>query len=168
VTDKAGWGKKMAAGSGMGLSISSAQERNTPTWTGCVVEVDVNKSTGEFKVKKMTIAIDVGTAVNPDAVKAQVEGSALWGLSIAIKEQAIMQDGAIQQTNFDTYDVLRMEDVPEMDITVLSPGQYPVGCGEPGVTVVAPAIANAIFNASGVRVRDLPITPDTIKNAVTG
>jgi isoquinoline 1-oxidoreductase subunit beta len=167
-TDKAEWGKKMAEGSGMGLSISSAQERATPTWTACVVEVDVDKSNGNYKVKKMTIAIDVGTAVNPDAVKAQVEGSALWGLSIATKEEATMEDGAIQQTNFDTYDVLRMEDVPEMDVIVLSPGEYPVGCGEPGVTVVAPAIANAIFNATGVRVRHLPMTPEAIKEALTG
>ncbi len=168
VTDKAGWGKKMAAGSGMGLSISSAQERNTPTWTGCVAEVDVNKSSGEYKVKKLTVVIDVGTAVNPDAVKAQVEGSVLWGLSIATKEQADMKDGAIQQENFDTYDVLRMADMPELDITVLSPGQYPTGCGEPGVTVVAPAVANAIFDASGARIRSLPITPQAIKDGAIG
>lgn len=166
VTDKAGWGKKMAEGKGMGLAISSAQERNTPSWTGCVVEVDVDKSTGEYKVEKITIAIDVGTAVNPDGVAAQVEGSALWGLSLATKEQAMMENGSIQETNFDTYNVLRMEDVPEMDVIVLSPGHYPTGCGEPGVTVVAPALANAIFNAVGSRVRDLPITPEAVKGAI--
>lgn len=164
--DKAGYGSKLPDGEGIGIACVSAQERTTPTWTACATHVAVDKATGDFRVKKMTLVIDVGTAVNPDGVRAQVEGGALWGLSLATKEVATMADGAIQQDNFDTYTPLRMEDMPDVDVTVVSPGHYPVGCGEPGVTVVAPTIANAIFAASGARVRSLPITPEAVKSAL--
>ena len=89
------------------------------------------------------------------------------GLSLATKEMATMENGAIVEDNYDTYTPVRMEDVPEMNIEIVSDGQYPAGVGEPAVTVVAPAIANAIFSATGVRVRDLPITPEKVK-AATG
>ena len=164
--DKAGYGKKMAANTGIGIACVSAQERATPTWTACASQVHVDPKTGEFKVEKMTLVIDVGTAVNPDGVRAQVEGGALWGLSLATKEFATMENGAIQQDNFDTYTPVRMEDMPDIDVTVVSPGHYPVGAGEPGVTVVAPTIANGIFAASGARVRDLPITAAAVKAAM--
>lgn len=164
--DKAGYGGSMPSGTGVGLAAVSAQERATPTWTACAAQVAVDKSTGEFDIQKLTLVIDVGTAVNPDGVRAQVEGGALWGVSLATKELATMENGAIQQDNFDTYTPLRMEDMPELDVTVLSTGHYPVGAGEPGVTVTAPAIANAIFAASGARVRDLPITPEKVKAAL--
>ena len=136
------------------------------TPSGLIAEVTVDASSGEFTVDKLTIAMDVGTAVNPDGVRAQIEGSVLWGLSIATKEQATMKDGAIEQDNFDSYTPLRMADMPELDITIESPGHYPTGCGEPGVTAVAPAIANAIFNAVGARVRSLPITAEAVKAAM--
>lgn len=164
--EKSGYGKSMGDGVGVGLAAVTAQERNSPTWTACAAQVKVDKATGEFSVQKLTLVIDVGTAVNPDGVKAQVEGGALWGVSLATKEAATMENGAIQQDNFDTYTPLRMEDMPEIDVTVVSPGHYPAGCGEPGVTVTAPAIANAIFAASGARVRELPITPEKVKAAL--
>ena len=99
-------------------------------------------------------------------MKAQVEGGALWGVSLATQEIATLTNGAIDQDNYDTYTPLRMEDVPEIDVTVVGDGHYPAGAGEPGVTVTAPAIANAVFAASGARVRDLPITPEKIKAAL--
>lgn len=164
--EKSGYGTSMGDGAGIGLAAVSAQERNSPTWTACAAQVKVDKATGDFKIEKLTLVIDVGTAVNPDGVKAQVEGGALWGVSLATKEMATMENGAIQQDNFDTYTPLRMEDIPEIDVTVLSTGHYPAGAGEPGVTVTGPAIANAVFAASGARVRDLPITPEKIKAAM--
>lgn len=164
--EKSGYGKDMGDGVGVGLAAVTAQERNSPTWTACAAQVKVDKATGEFRIQKLTLVIDVGTAVNPDGVRAQVEGGALWGVSLATKEVATMENGAIQQDNYDTYTPLRMEDMPEIDVTVVSPGHYPAGCGEPGVTVTAPAIANAIFAASGARVRDLPITPEKVKAAL--
>jgi isoquinoline 1-oxidoreductase beta subunit len=168
VVEKSGYGKKqLPQGRAQGIAVVSSQERNTPTWTACVAEVSVDKSTGVVTLHKVTIAIDVGTMVNPDGALAQVEGATLWGVSLALYEQATMKNGNIVQANFDTYTPLRMAQVPELDIHILNTGNYPSGVGEPAVTVVAPAIANAVFNASGARVRTLPLTPDRVKAAMT-
>jgi len=167
VVEKSGYGKaKLPEGHAQGVAVVSSQERNTPTWTACVAEVSVDKSTGVVTVHKLTIAIDVGTTVNPDGARAQVEGSTLWGLSLALYEQASMRNGQIVQQNFDSYTPVRMANVPELDIHILNTGNYPSGVGEPAVTVVSPAIANAVFNASGARVRTLPLTPDRVKAAL--
>lgn len=164
--EKSGYGKKqLPKGHGMGLAAVSSQERNTPTWTAGVAEVSVDKD-GVVTLHKMTIAIDVGTTVNPDGVRAQVEGATLWGVSLALYEQAMMKNGGIEQANFDTYTPLRMAQMPELDIHVVATGNYPAGVGEPAVTVVAPAVANAVFNAVGARVRTLPLTPDKVKAAM--
>ena len=159
----AGYGtKKLPKGEGMGVACVSSQERATASWTACVAHVAVNDS-GEVKVKKLTVATDVGTQVNPDGIRAQVEGAALWGMSLALFEKATMKDGAIEQTNFDTYTPMRMSQIPEVAIAVIANGESPTGAGEPAVTVVAPALANAIHNAVGARVRSLPITADAVK-----
>jgi isoquinoline 1-oxidoreductase len=121
---------------------------------------------GTVKVKKLTVATDVGTAVNPDGVRAQVMGGAQWGLSLATLEKATMKDGALQQDNFDSYTPARMADMPEIEVAVIANGEPARGTGEPTVTVVAPAIGNAIFNAVGARVRGLPITSDSVKEAM--
>jgi isoquinoline 1-oxidoreductase beta subunit len=164
--EKSGYGKKQfPKGHAQGIAVVSSQERNTPTWTAGVAEVSVGKD-GVVKLHKMTIAIDVGTSVNPDGVRAQVEGATLWGVSLALYEQATMKNGNIVQSNFDTYTPLRMSQVPELDIHVLNTGNYPAGVGEPAVTVVAPAIANAVYNAVGARVRTLPLTPERVKAAM--
>jgi isoquinoline 1-oxidoreductase subunit beta len=112
------------------------------------------------------VATDVGTAVNPDGVRAQVMGGAQWGLSLATLEKATMKDGALQQDNFDSYTPARMADMPEIEVAVIANGEPARGTGEPTVTVVAPAIGNAIFNAVGARVRGLPITSDSVKEAM--
>jgi CO/xanthine dehydrogenase Mo-binding subunit len=162
----AGYGtKKLPKGEGMGIACVSSQERKTASWTACVAHVAVAPS-GEIKVKKLTVATDVGTAVNPDGIRAQVEGGALWGLSLALYEKATMKDGGIEQSNFDTYTPLRMSQVPEVAVNVIANGDKPTGVGEPAVTVVAPAIGNAIFNACGARVRALPITAEAVKAAM--
>ncbi|MDO8980560.1 MAG: molybdopterin-dependent oxidoreductase [Afipia sp.] len=159
----AGYGtKKLPKGEGMGVACVSSQERATASWTACVAHVAVNDS-GEVKVKKLTVATDVGTQVNPDGIRAQVEGAALWGMSLALFEKATMKDGAIEQTNFDTYTPMRMSQVPEVALAIIANGEPATGVGEPAVTVVAPALANAIYNAVGARVRSLPITADAVK-----
>jgi isoquinoline 1-oxidoreductase subunit beta len=164
---RSGYGAtKLGPDEGMGVACVSSQERNSPTWTACVAHVAVNRATGAVKVKKLTLAMDVGTAINPDGVRAQIEGSANWGTSLALHEGATMKNGAIEQTNFDGYMSMRMEDAPEIDISIISNGDAPVGCGEPGVTVVGPAIANAIFKAVGARVRTLPMASAAIKAAI--
>jgi CO/xanthine dehydrogenase Mo-binding subunit len=159
----AGYGTvKLPKGEGMGVACVSSQERATASWTACVAHVAVAPS-GEVKVKKLTVATDVGMQVHPDNIRAQVEGAALWGLSLAMHERATLKDGGIEQTNFDTYTPLRMSQVPEVAVNVIANGDKPTGVGEPAVTVVAPAIGNAIFNACGARVRSLPITAAAVK-----
>jgi isoquinoline 1-oxidoreductase beta subunit len=163
----AGYGAiKLPKGEGMGVACVSSQERKTSTWTAAVAHVAVDEA-GVVKVKKLTVATDVGIAINPDGIRAQVVGGASWGLSLAMHEKATMKDGAIEQSNFDTYKPLRMSQVPEIDVAIIANGDaYPRGVGEPAVTVIAPALANAIFNAVGARVRSLPITPEAVKGAM--
>jgi isoquinoline 1-oxidoreductase subunit beta len=157
--------KQLPKGEGMGVACVSSQERATASWTACVAHVAVAPS-GEVKVKKLTVATDVGTQVHPDNIRAQVEGAALWGLSLALYEKATLKDGGIEQTNFDTYTPLRMSQVPEVAISVIANGEKATGVGEPAVTVIAPAIGNAIFNACGARIRSLPITAEAVKGAM--
>ena len=164
---RSGYGAtKLGQNEGMGVACVSSQERTFPTWTACVAHVKVDPSSGEITLKKITIAMDVGTVVNPDGVRAQIEGSVFWGASLALLENATMKDGGIEQSNFDTYTPMRMSQMPELDISIISNGEPAVGCGEPAVTVIAPAIANAIFNAVGARVRSLPITAEAVKAAM--
>src|SRR5882672_1668606 len=152
--------------SGIGIACVSSQERATATWTACAAQVEVNPASGEFKVNRLTLAMDLGTVVNPNGVQAQIEGSALWGMSLALFEKAPLQNGALQVGNFESYTPMRMSQMPDLDISVISSNDPASGCGEPGVTVVAPAIANAIFNAVGARVRSLPITAEAVKAAM--
>jgi CO/xanthine dehydrogenase Mo-binding subunit len=157
--------KQLPKGEGMGVACVSSQERASASWTACVAHVAVLPS-GEVKVKKLTVATDVGTQVHPDNIRAQVEGAALWGLSLAMYEKATLKDGGIEQTNFDTYTPLRMSQVPEVAVSVIANGEKATGVGEPAVTVIAPALGNAIFNACGARVRALPITAEAVKGAM--
>ena len=152
--------------SGIGVACVSSQERATATWTACAAQVEVNPANGEFKVNRLTLAMDLGTVVNPDGVKAQIEGSALWGMSLALFEKAPLENGALQVSNFNDYTPMRMSQMPDLDISIIASNDPASGCGEPGVTVIAPAIANAIFNAVGARVRSLPITAEAVKAAI--
>ena len=162
----AGYGtKKLEKGEGLGVACVSSQERGTASWTACVAHVAVGAD-GAVKVKKLTVATDIGTAINPDGIRAQVMGGAQWGMSLALLEKATMKDGAIEQTNFDSYTPMRMADIPEIEVAIIANGDPVRGTGEPTVTVIAPALANAIFNAVGARVRSLPITTEAIKGAM--
>jgi CO/xanthine dehydrogenase Mo-binding subunit len=161
-----GYGKKsLPKNTAMGMACSFGQERTMPTWVACVAEVSVDPETGVYQVKKLTLVADVGTIVNPDSTIAQMQGGLLWGLSLATKESSSVLNGAIVQKDFSGYNPLRMKDVPQIEVHLIGSQFYPVGSGEPATTVVAPAIANAIAKAVGARVRDLPITPEKVKNA---
>jgi isoquinoline 1-oxidoreductase len=164
---RSGYGAiKLGPHEGMGVACVSSQERSSPTWTACVAHVKVDPSTGEVTLKKVTVAMDVGTIVNPDGVRAQIEGSIFWGTSLALLEKGSLRDGGIEQTNFDSYTPMRMSQMPEIDVSIIGNGEPAVGCGEPAVTVIAPAIGNAVFNAVGARVRSLPITAEAVKAAM--
>ena len=137
-----------------------------PTWTACAAQVHVNRDTGKVTCQKLTLVLDAGTIVHPDGALAQVEGAALWGLSMALHEGTEFENGQVRATNLNGYTPLRMTDVPELDIEFVPSTETPVGLGEPPTTVVAPAISNAIFAAVGVRLRHLPIRPQAVLDAL--
>jgi CO/xanthine dehydrogenase Mo-binding subunit len=146
--------------------VSSAEERQSPTWVACCAKVTVDPGTGTYRIDKLTIAMDMGLAINPGNIKAQVMGSALWGASQVMSERLTYKNGAIEQSNFHDYQTIRQTEVPEFDIQLIESGRHPVGVGEPASTVVAPAVANAIFNAVGARVRHMPITPAAVLEGI--
>jgi isoquinoline 1-oxidoreductase beta subunit len=145
VAEKAGWGGAMPADSGLGVATTFGQERDMPTGVACVARVRVDRASGRVLVEKLTLVVDAGTVVHPDSAEAQVEGAALWGLSMALHEGSAFVNGQPKDTNLDTYTPLRMGDVPEVEIEFLPSTEVPVGLGEPATTVVGPAIGNAIF-----------------------
>lgn len=163
---KAGWGQPLPRDTGLGIATSFGQERDMPTWVGCAARVHVDRASGRVTVEKLTLVTDAGTIVDPDGALAQTQGAALWGLSMALHEGTQFDKGMVQDVNLDSYMPLRIADVPDMDISFIESTLAPVGLGEPGVTVVAPAIGNAIFAATGARLRHLPITPEAVKHAL--
>jgi len=164
--DKAGWGKDLPIGVGMGIATTFGQERDMPTWSACVAQVAVDKATGKVTLQKLTVVIDAGTIVHPDGALAQTEGAALWGASMALHEGTEFVNGQVKDVNLSSYRPMRMSDVPELDIEFVDSELQSVGLGEPATTVVGPAIGNAIFAASGARVRHLPITAEAVKRAL--
>jgi CO/xanthine dehydrogenase Mo-binding subunit len=168
LAQKAGWGSATPKDVGLGVATTFGQERDMPTWVGCVARVRVDRTSGRVTVEKLTLVVDAGTVIHPDSAEAQVEGGALWGLSMALHEGSEFVQGQPKDTNLDTYTPLRMGDVPELEIEFLPSTETPVGLGEPATTPIAPAIANAIFAASGARVRHLPIRPEAVRQALAG
>ena len=166
VAQKAGWGSATPKDVGLGVATTFGQERDMPTWVACVARVRVDRTSGRVTVEKLTLVVDAGTIIHPDSAEAQVEGGALWGLSMALHEGSEFVQGQPKDTNLDTYTPLRMGDVPELEIEFLPSTETPVGLGEPATTAVAPAIGNAIFAASGARVRHLPIRPEAVQQAL--
>ena len=157
VTRRAEWGRQMPVNEGLGVAVGHGQERGMPTWVACVAHVAVDVASGEVALKKLWQTIDVGTVVNPDGAMAQAEGAALWGVSLALHEGARFNAGEVAEQNLDRYTPLRMRDVPELDISFVDSQEFPSGLGEPPLIPVAPAIGNAVFAATGQRVRKLPI-----------
>ena len=167
VADRSGWGTPLPANVGRGIACVSAQEKKTPTWTATAIQAKVDPATGNVRVEKIICAVDCGIVVNPDGVRSQVEGSLLFGLSNAIKEKGTIAKGTLEQKNFDTYQVLRMSDLPDVvEVHVVQSTEYPTGVGEPGATTIAPALSNAIFAATGARVRQVPLQPDRVLRAI--
>jgi isoquinoline 1-oxidoreductase beta subunit len=165
VAERAGWGRSIPADSGLGLATSFGQERGMPTWCACAAEVSVDQKTGVVTVRKLWLDLDAGIIIDPDGARAQAEGAMLWGLSMALYEGTDFVSGRVRDTNLDTYTPLRISDVPEFDIAFVESTESPVGLGEPPTTVIAPAIGNAIFAATGLRLRHLPIRPRDVLDA---
>jgi len=161
-----GWGSEQPENTGLGIASTFGQERDMPTWVSCAVQVQVNKSNGLVDVKKLVVAIDAGIIVDPNGAEAQCQGAALWGLSMALYEGTELRDGQYKDTNFDTYTPLRLGQTPEVHVEFIASKMPPSGLGEPAVTAVAPAIANAIYQAVGVRLRKIPMKPSELKSAL--
>jgi CO/xanthine dehydrogenase Mo-binding subunit len=141
---------------GQGLSVAAAEGRHNPSFSACVADVSLTRS-GFVSIKKLTVCADVGVVVNPEGAKAQIEGSLLWGLSSAMQESATLEGGRLKQSNFDTYKWQRNADLPELDIHLVENGVVPSGIGENTMSLVAPAICNAIAALTGQRLRSLPL-----------
>jgi isoquinoline 1-oxidoreductase beta subunit len=159
---KAGWGKKPAKGQALGI----AYHLSFGTYVAQVAEVSVEKSTGKVTVHKITCAVDCGSVINPDTVAAQMEGAIIMGLSAALKEKVEFAAGGVRTANFGDYDLLRMSETPEIDVHIVTSKDALGGIGEPGVPCAAPAVANAVFAATGVRLRSLPMTPAAVLAAL--
>lgn len=166
VAGMAGWGQGLPADTGLGVATSFGQERDMPTWVACAARVKVDRATGKVTVEKLFLAVDAGTIVHPDGALAQVQGAALWGLSMALHEGNAFDSGQIRDTNLDRYTPLRTMDVPALAIEFLPSSEAAVGLGEPATTVVGPAIGNAIFAATGARLRHIPIRPEDVLKAL--
>ena len=149
-------------GTSLGIAASGAETRYNPSFVACIAQVAVDKSSAAIDVQKLICAIDAGIVINPDGVKAQVEGSLMWGLSAALLEKMTLDNGHVAERNFDTYKWQNMTKIPEIEIHIVENGIHPSGVGEPATCVVAPAIGNAIFNATGVRLRSLPFSREEL------
>ena len=160
VADKAGWGKPAASGVFRGL----AQTHGFGSYVAACAEVSVAND-GTVKVHRIVAATDSGHAVNPQQIEAQIEGSFAYGLSGAFYQECTVKDGKMEQDNFGTYDTIRMGTMPAVESIVMPSGGFWGGVGEPTIAVAAPAVLNAIFAATGKRIRDLPLKNHDLKRA---
>jgi isoquinoline 1-oxidoreductase beta subunit len=148
--EKAGWGTPLPKGRGRGVAAFCS----FGSYFAEVAEVTVKGS--EFKIDRILAAVDCGQIVNPESVRSQTEGAIIYGLSAALKNEITIKNGAVEQTNFDGYDPIRISEAPPIEVHMVSSKEDPGGMGEPGLPPIAPAVANAIFAASGQRLRKLP------------
>ncbi len=150
--DKCGWGRPLAKGRGRGVAVHESFN----SYVAQVAEVTVHDS-GRFSVDRVVIAVDCGMAVNPDVIRAQMEGGMGYGLSAALSGQITLDEGRVVQSNFDDYQVLRIDQMPAVEVHIVDSAQPPTGVGEPATPVIAPAVANALFAATGQRLYALPL-----------
>jgi isoquinoline 1-oxidoreductase beta subunit len=154
---KANWGSKLPPGIGRGIATHFSFD----SYVAQVVEASVGKG-GEVRVHRVVCAIDCGLVINPDTVKAQMEGGIVYGLTAALKTEITLKDGRVEQGNFNDYPMLRIFESPEIEVHIVASTEHPTGVGEPGVPPAAPALANAIFAATGKRIRRLPIRSSSL------
>jgi len=156
--EKAGWGKALPSGRRRGIAVHDS----FGSYIAHVAEVSVSKK-GEVKVHRVVCAIDCGPVVNPETIRAQMEGAAVFGLTAALYGQITFENGRVQQRNFHDYPMLRMNEMPVVEVHIVPSNDKMGGVGEPGVPPMAPAVCNAIFAATGKRIRRLPIRAEELK-----
>ena len=150
--EKSGWDQPLPKGSGRGVSVQNV----FGSYMAQVAEVAVSKD-GDVAVKRITCAVDCGIGINPNTIEAQAQSAIVYGLTAVLCGEITLKDGRVEQSNFDNYRALRINEIPAIDIHIIDSGEAPGGMGEPGTCAVPPAVTNAIFAATGVRLRKLPI-----------
>lgn len=159
VAEKSGWGKPLPKGHYRGMALMEGYD----TYMAQVAEISVKDNA--VKVHHVWVVTDLGRTVNPDTVNAQIQSGIAFGLSAVLGSEITLEKGRVQQTNFHDYPVLRMNDMPRIDVTLVPSTEKPGGIGEPSTALIGPAVANALFAATGKRVRTLPLSADHIKSA---
>ncbi len=162
VAEKAGWGKATPDGQGRGI----AQHTCFGTYTAQVADVSVDEKTGYITVHRVVVAIDCGPAVAPLNIQTQIEGAVTMALSTVLREEVKFSDGGVVSANFDDYNPIRLSEVPDIEVYIVKSDETMGGIGEPGVPAMAPAVANAVFNATGKRIRRIPLTPERVLAAL--
>jgi isoquinoline 1-oxidoreductase beta subunit len=157
VVEKSNWGPTLRARVGRGVCVQSA----FGSFIATVVEAEVDEQ-GEVRLRRVTSAVDTGIAVNPDTIAAQLEGGLIFGLTAALWGEVTIEKGRVQQSNFNNYRMLRIDEVPRIDVHIIKSGEAPGGIGETGTTAGPPALRNAIYAATGVALRRLPIDRDLL------
>jgi isoquinoline 1-oxidoreductase beta subunit len=155
------WGRKRD-GSALGFTYMNY----SGTQIALVAEVSVDRKTGVVRVPNVWTALDPGIAVQPDNIVAQTESSIVYGLGFALFERITVDDGAVQESNFYDYHVPRLNEIPQMFIEVVATDNHPTGVGQMATPLVAPAIANAVAELTGVRLRETPMSADRVKKAL--
>jgi isoquinoline 1-oxidoreductase subunit beta len=156
--EKAGWGQPLPQRVGRGVSLQFV----FATYLAQVAEVEVSKD-GAVRVRRVVCAVDCGTAVNPDTVQAQIQSAIIFGITAALYGQITLKDGRVEQTNFDTYQMLRINEAPAIEVYIVQNSEPPGGMGEAGTSAIVPAVTNAIFAATGKRLRKLPVDTAALK-----
>jgi isoquinoline 1-oxidoreductase beta subunit len=159
--EKAGWGQLLPRGVGRGVSV----QFTFATYMAQIAEVEVPKD-GAVRVRRVVCAVDCGTVVNPDTVQAQIQSAIMFGITATLYGEITLKDGRVEQTNFDTYQILSMNEVPAIEVHIVQSFEPPGGMGEPGTSAIAPAVTNAIFAATGKRLRKLPVDTNALKQPV--
>ena len=159
--EKSGWGKQLPERVGRGVSLQFV----FATYMAHVAEVEVAKD-GAVRIRRVVCAVGCGTAVNPDTIRAQVESGIIFGIAAALHGEITLKDGRVQQTNFDTYQVLRMNEAPAIEVHIVQNFEPPGGMGECGTSAIVPAVTNAIFAATGKRLRKLPVDTTALRQAL--
>jgi len=157
---KAGWGQPLPERVGRGVSVQFV----FATYLAVVAEVEVSTA-GNVRVRRVVCAVDCGTAVNPDTVQAQIQSATVFGITAALYGEITLKDGRVEQTNFDSYQMLRMDEAPAIEVYIVPSSEPPGGMGEAGTSAIVPAVTNAIFAATGKRLRKLPVDPAALKKS---
>ena len=157
--EKAGWGEPLPKGSGRGIAVQTV----FGTFMAQVAEVEVDKN-GEVRVKRVTCALDCGIAINPNTIEAQVQSAIVYGLSAALLDEITLKDGRVEQSNFHNYPAPHMNEMPLIDVHIVKSNEAPGGLGEPGTSAIVPAVFNAVYAATGVRLRKPPIVPNQLRS----